>query len=543
MTPRTRRPLQPRSTLFNHARTLSYVVRLAIHSATLLAISLIPAALVAQECEESPPVGVAYTFDNVDPNAPIVYVKQDCQTLPGEINNCFESMRKLSDARDGWIWRERNPTAETPLMVEIGPGSFGTFVCPGRRWQDEFIAPAYVAGGLAEQQDVDAWAIAEPAGHVSLHGAGRGITVLEDRPTKAVNAEGEAEGQESSGFFAYDCVNLSVSDLTVRGTRYGAAWAGGGNSTWTDVDMDLYPTLGSANSAWFGQCDSAIPESETWDGCVDPIPPYVNGRDRPVHFYHGVRVRGFGGVSGLFGAAFVEDCAENWFYGGEISFHITNPAMTGLYLNAGILLREHSNHSSGDFRGFGTNISVIADVPPLSSSRLVGVRVEEADSTQDRDGNPDKRAQFHLHGGILTVQNRSGSTNRVVGIEVDGVDPTAPPGQGSAFAHTVESAFDISTVGLGPVVRLSQSRGGVVLAPYLWAPRTSPPASALYPLFSLDGQDLYVETDCDAAGDCGSEGGGGGGNQSQLMVLDNSCGDGTLASGGPWRNASTGECR
>ncbi|MFK7896406.1 MAG: hypothetical protein AB8G23_11245, partial [Myxococcota bacterium] len=407
-----------------------------------------------------------------------------------------------------------------------------------QRWQDEVLSAAYAGAGLIEAQDVAAWASAEPAGHVSLQGAGRGISILEDFPANPTNAEGEAEGRLSSGFFAYDCVDIAVSNLTVRGSRYGAAWAGGGNSTWTDVDMDLYPHLGSANSAWFGQCDSPTNEAETWDGCVDPIPPFVNGRDRPVHFYHGVRVRSFGGVSGQFGAAFIEDCAENWFYGGEVSLHITNPAMTGLFLNAGILLREHSNHASGDFRGFGTKISVIADVPPLSSSRLVGVRVEEADSTNDRDANPDTRSQFHLHGGLLEVKNRSGSTNRVVGIEVDGVDPTAPAGRGNAFAHTVESAFDVSTNGDGPVIRLSQSRGGLVLAPFLWAPRKAPPQSTNWPLFSLDGQDLYVETDCDADGDCDV-----GGNQSQLMVFDEGCGDGTLESGGPWRSASTALCR
>ena len=87
-------------------------------------------------------------------------------------------------------------------------------------------------------------------------------------------------------------------------------------------------------------------------------------------------------------------------------------------------------------------------------------------------------------------------------------------------------------------MRLSQANGGVLLAPFLWAPRTSPPQSSLSPLFSLDGQDLYVETDCNAAGDCDA-----GGNRSHMMVLDNACGDGTLDSGGPWRNASTGDCR
>lgn len=522
-------------------RTFNAASRAASSAASIALLASIIAAsspLRAQECDSAPPVGVEYNFENIAPDASVVYVKQDCDTQPGEIDNCFESMRKLSDERDGWIWRVRNPSAAAPLVVKIGPGSFGTFTCPARRWQDDYRSQIFANAGLFETQDLEAWAAAEPAGHVSLQGSGRGISILEDFPTNPTNEEGEAEGQLSSGFFAHDCVEIAVSDLTVRGSRYGAAWAGGGSSTWTDVDMDLYPDRGSVNSAWFGQCDSQTNQADTWDGCVDPIPPYVNGRDRPVHFYHGVRVRGFGGLSGQFGAAFVEDCGENWFYGGEISFHIQSPIMTGLFLNAGILLREHSNHASGDFRGFGTKISVIADVPPLARSRLVGVRVEEADSTHDDDGNPDKRSQFHLHGGLLEVKNRSGSNNRVVGIEVDQIDPTAPAGQGAAFAHTVESAFDLATTGDGPIIRLSQTRGGIVLAPFMWPPRTQPPQSATYPLFSIDGQDLYVETDCDPTGDCDA-----GGNQSQLMVFDDSCGDGTLESGGPWRSASTGHCR
>lgn len=107
-----------------------------------------------------------------------------------------------------WITNTRKPTIKTPLLVNIGPGKFGSLSCS---YSD-----------------------------VSFRGAGRDNTTI---------------GDNSAGIVAYNCDRLHVQDLTVKTVNSGAIasvyWALGGSSTWVNVRLDggLY--------GWTEECSTA----------------------------------------------------------------------------------------------------------------------------------------------------------------------------------------------------------------------------------------------------------------------------------------------
>ena len=73
-----------------------------------------------------------------DPNADVVYLRKDC-SMPvtdvdvlgypgtGVLRNCFTDSKELTD----WIGITRNPSASSPLLVDIGPGEHGQIACGG----------------------------------------------------------------------------------------------------------------------------------------------------------------------------------------------------------------------------------------------------------------------------------------------------------------------------------------------------------------------------------------------------------------------------
>jgi hypothetical protein len=76
--------------------------------------------------------------EGIDDDADVVYVRQDCTG----IKNCFTSMTDLAGTVDGlpmypstytqdaWLWSVRQPTPSDPILVEVGPGTWGGFLCP-----------------------------------------------------------------------------------------------------------------------------------------------------------------------------------------------------------------------------------------------------------------------------------------------------------------------------------------------------------------------------------------------------------------------------
>ena len=78
--------------------------------------------------------------------------------------------------------------------------------------------------------------------------------------------------------------------------------------------------------------------------------------------------------------------------------------------------------------------------------------------------------------------------------------------------------------------------GATIQAPFLWQSGSMPPAGTTEAttLWVEDGRDLYVETDCNADGNCA------GGTESHLMVSNPTL---CISPGDPWLDTVTGRCR
>jgi hypothetical protein len=152
------------------------------------------------------------SFAAIDPAATVVLLRTSCNDgTGGTLNNCFTTMSSLIT----WISNTRQPSAASPLVVEIGPGTFGQFGC---------------ANG----------------GYTTLRGSGREKTVI---------TNGAAF---SSAFHVDNCTQLEFSELTIKGTSsalHSMDWIGGGTSTWSDVDIigNAYGWYdGGGTHYWFG---------------------------------------------------------------------------------------------------------------------------------------------------------------------------------------------------------------------------------------------------------------------------------------------------
>ena len=172
--------------------------------------------------------------ENVDPNATVVKLRKSCkegiETAPITLNNCFEAFATISgnslSGLQAWI-----DNRTTPLVVEIGPGTFEGFGCM--------------------RQDI------------SLKGSGPDQTTL-------LSGSGYAYAIIGVG---PNCSNFNVQDLTVKGIGLYPAigWVGGGSSRWTNVTAD-----GASLPAWTDLSCSTI----------------VSNDLRPVHRWFASRLRG-----------------------------------------------------------------------------------------------------------------------------------------------------------------------------------------------------------------------------------------------------------
>ena len=153
----------------------------------------------------------------VDSNAPVVKLRDaangGCAEAGTTLNNCFTDISALSS----WIWDTRKPTNTSPLVVEIGPGTFGQFPCGD--------------------------AVSSIAGRISFHGAGMDKTTL-----ASVTLLGQ-------------CANVAFDNMTIGGTgvSYGVVVVNPGTqTTWTNVKLagswQEYCNGGSGGGRhnWFG---------------------------------------------------------------------------------------------------------------------------------------------------------------------------------------------------------------------------------------------------------------------------------------------------
>ena len=125
--------------------------------------------------------------------------------------------------------------------------------------------------------------------------------------------------------------------------------------------------------------------------------------------------------------------------------------------------------------------------------------------------------EFHMHGGAISV-----NSSNLPGVNAIGIRMTNNGGAGTARAHTLDTAFAVK--GGSTSTRLSGT--GDFESPQLWEARTDPPAAG----GAKDGQDIYVETDCDASGCSGA-------SDPHLMIYKASC------TPTPWFDSARNACR
>lgn len=148
-----------------------------------------------------------YAANTAAAGATTVYLRTSC----GAIADCFDNTTALNS----WVNGTRRPSASTPLLVDIGAGTFGAIDCDG-------------VGGL------------------SLRGAGRSATILVGGPS-AVNGGGAFNGR--------NCAGVGVQDMTLSGFFW---WSAGTPSA---VSANVSNVLIVGNSAAvFEYCTSSIPQ-------------------------------------------------------------------------------------------------------------------------------------------------------------------------------------------------------------------------------------------------------------------------------------------
>lgn len=203
---------------------------------------------------------VAAPDPNPDPNAAVVYLRKTCSVAnvgAGEspVENCFET----SSALHTWIWNTRIPTAASPLIVEIGPGTFdGGLSCTGPN-----------------------------RGHVTFRGSGRGNTII-------------------SSFYAgvfESCDALVFEHMTFSGALIGVAWFKGGSSSWTDVELK------GGYIAWYDNFDNSSSGE-----CSD--------LQKGTHKFFSSTLLVPNGASGGT-EAIGNFCGKNWLWGSEIAINVS----------------------------------------------------------------------------------------------------------------------------------------------------------------------------------------------------------------------------
>jgi hypothetical protein len=419
-----------------------------------------------------------------NPNAQTIRLRTSC----GADADCFTSFSALNS----WINATRQPTAASPLLVDVGLGEFeGQFLCATRATLVNPFATNF-------------------SGYVTFRGQSRVGSVLKRDQTGGI----------ASPVIVSGCQDLSFENLTVRGARYGVVWGDGGSSTWSNVDVEAGPALYALG--WY--------ESSTdWYFCD-------RSAGGATHYWYGSKITVKAGTAGAqatpVAIGYNAACGETWFYGGEITVQGAaasegGPGSASRYQAAVV------TGGPGQFQAFGSLLRSIAGPiagggsasfnPSLGATGLAAVIVGFDVSLST---GPAPGGHFHLHGGNATADASAAGGNSTSLLVLTG-----------GVAHTPGASF-VSRPGTGGTAYRLTNDGGTAISPLLWQASTERPSGhhdATGVLQSDDGHDLFVETDCDETGDCDSPGG----EEAHLMVINpTKCG-----TADPWFDVVTGRCR
>ncbi len=306
--------------------------------------------------------------------------------------------------------------------------------------------------------------------HVTWRGAGPGITVIGGTDLAGLRYPISASG----------CHNLHVQDMTLASPDQGVWWSGPGSSTWQNVEI-----IGQ-KQGWF---DASCPAN------------------RPVHYFFNTQIR-TNGEGGVFEAFGMDVCSENWLYGSEVSALGSASSSSGLSKLTAI----RSRTATGDVRLFGSAVragSGALDPGHAAFQGATGVKVSNG-------------GVLHIHGSVVNA-----TTSSIAGADATGLSVS---GSGS-FAHTPGTAFVVKPGSGGSATRVAELGSSKVESPFLWQAGSEPPVADLA---SADGADVYVETDCDASGNCDAAG-----NETHVMIYNQAkCG-----AANPWFDSTVGACR
>lgn len=328
------------------------------------------------------------------------------------------------------------------------------------------------------------------SGYTTIRGSGRGTTNLtQGAGTAAVNVT--------------NCTKLGFQDITISGSgnnAIGIEWAGAGNSTYSNVELTA--DGGFVTAAWYDHglnnstCDSAEEKSE--------------------HFFYGSTITSKGT---FYNNSYYTFCAVSWFYGSELI------AVGGdsTYMLTNSPFRVQGNGVEVQLFGSRvTSLSGDADVVYnfiYPGQGLVGAHVSEG-------------ARFHMHGGIISVkaQNTTEDTN-VAGIVVGGAN---------SHVHVIDTAFNPSASGGATAHRILNVDNAKVSSPFLWFSGTTPPSGNANgdSIQSETGEDMFVETDCNANGDCNNAG-----TETHIMIYNAACSTNAGGDGSSWYNSTVARCR
>ncbi len=322
-------------------------------------------------------------------------------------------------------------------------------------------------------------------GYISYRGAGRERTRIVANPGGLFEAAVLVNG----------CTKLGFDDMTFVGRRYGVIWFSNGSSVWSGVDVEAGKPSDN-NVGW----------QEEW--CVAG-----NGGE---HYLFNTRFRVFAQATNNVGYA--APCAKNWLYGSEIDVI----GQAGLSGNVHFAAAVASGQ--GEIQAFGSLIRARSEqgTGATYNGADPGTGVAAVRVGKDVVGGDVGGGTFHAHGSNLAANAGTTTGQNATTLDVR---------SGATNVHTFETSF-VATPGSGGVARRVASADGLVphlQAPFLWHAGAAPPVAE-----SVEGLDLYVETDCEASGNCN-----GGGAEAHLMVYNPAnCG-----SGNPWFDSVTGRCR
>jgi hypothetical protein len=356
----------------------------------------------------------------------IAHLRTNCT---GEPTPCFTTSGSLLN----WIMATRKPNESSPLVVNVGPGTFSGAGTSG---------PNLVCSGT---WDVSGAQIGFH-GYTKFMGSGTQFAVQSDDDPSNDNhfskfLSGAAGGTGfwiQGGYVAYGqtaCENLEFYDMTFEGGLYGVVW---------------YPSIPTANGQGYGGSSTwgrteikatfNTDRSEGWreeSGVCGANPPISLGASPGRHVFYGSRV--FAKNKKTI-AAYSALCDETIFYGGEIIAE-ADAAASGATPTDLMAVKVSGD---GSLETYGTTITADSAAGvngAYDGEALRGVTAVAVgrDINPATGGGPRGAGKFEAYGGVIRASAATTTDEVAIAIEFD-----------PALGSVAETTGSLLTVTPGP---------------------------------------------------------------------------------------------